>query len=88
MEMASRIELAALQRHKRQTYSIALLCLDDIMLSHAENSKLKVGNTFRCNLFILGKPLYLTDLVQNDNPPSTFVAGQKDGLCELMKTKR
>ena len=49
----------------------------------AENSKLNAGSTFRCNLFILGRPLYLTDLIQNSNPPSTFVAGQKDGLCEL-----
>ena len=49
----------------------------------AENSKLNIGDSFHCNLFILGKPLYLNDLIQNNNPPSTFVAGSKGGLCEL-----
>ena len=49
----------------------------------AENSKLKVGNTFLASLFILGEPLYLSDLVQGNNPPMAFVVGNKDGLCEL-----
>ncbi len=53
------------------------------VVEQAENSKLKVGNTFRCALFILGEPLYLNDLVQGDNPPVAFVVGNKDGLCEL-----
>ena len=52
----------------------------------AENSKLKVGNTFCCSLFILGEPLYLSQLVQGKNPPVDFVVGNKDGLCELDKT--
>ena len=55
------------------------------IVEHAENSNLKVGNTFRCGLFILGEPLYLSCLVQNDNPPVDFVVGNKGGLCELEK---
>ena len=51
----------------------------------AENSKLKAGNNFSCSVFILGAPLYLTDLVQNDNASTTFVAGKKDGLCEIIR---
>ena len=51
----------------------------------AENSKLKVGNTFSCSVFILGAPLYLTDLIQDGNAPVTFVAGKRDGLCEIIK---
>lgn len=51
----------------------------------AENSKLKVGNTFYCSLFILGEPLYISRLVQGKNPPVDFVVGNKDGLCELKK---
>ena len=51
----------------------------------AENSKLKAGDTFYANLFILGEPLYLSDLVQSNNPPVAFVVGNKDGLCELKK---
>ena len=50
-----------------------------------ENSKLKVGNTFRCGLFILGEPLYMNNLVQGNEPPVAFVVGNKDGLCELEK---
>lgn len=51
----------------------------------AENSKLKVGNTFYASLFILGEPLYLSELVQGNNPPVAFVVGNRDGLCELRK---
>lgn len=51
----------------------------------SENSKLKEGNTFSCNVFIMGAPLYLTDLLQGDNTPMAFIAGKKDGLCEIIK---
>lgn len=51
----------------------------------AENSKLKVGNTFYCSLFILGESLYLSQLVQGKNPPIDFVVGNKGGLTELNK---
>lgn len=49
----------------------------------AENSKLKVGDTFSTTLFILHEPLYLNNLIQGKNPPVAFVVGNKDGLCEL-----
>lgn len=55
------------------------------IVEHAENSKLKVGDTFRCGLFILGEPLYMNNLVQGNEPPVAFVVGNKDGLCELEK---
>ena len=58
---------------------------EQFIVEEAENSKLKVGNTFYCNLFILGEPLYLAQLVQGKNPPVDFVVGNKDGLCELDK---
>ena len=51
----------------------------------AENSKLKVGDTFFASLFIIGEPLYISDLTQGNNPPLAFVVGNKDGLCELKK---
>lgn len=53
------------------------------IVEQAENSKLKVGNTFLASLFILGEPLYLSELVQGNNPPVAFVVGNRDGLCEL-----
>lgn len=55
------------------------------IVEKSENSKLKVGNTFSCGIFIIGEPLYLNDLVQGDNAPVAFVVGNKDGLCELKK---
>ena len=57
---------------------------EQFIVEEAENSKLKVGNTFFCSLFILGEPLYLTGLVQGKNPPIDFVVGNRDGLCELL----
>ena len=54
------------------------------IVEKSENSKLKVGNTFSCSLFILGEPLYLNDLVQENNQPVAFVVGNKDGLVEIV----
>lgn len=56
---------------------------EQFVVEEAKNSKLKEGNTFCCNLFILGEPLYISNLVQGSNPPMDFVVGNKDGLCEL-----
>ena len=53
------------------------------VVERAENSKLKVGDTFSASLFILHEPLYLSRLVQGSKPPVSFVVGNKDGLCEI-----
>jgi hypothetical protein len=51
----------------------------------SQNSKLKVGDTFRCGLFILGEPVYIDDLRQNNGigEPKLFVIGNKSGLVKL-----
>ena len=51
----------------------------------SQNSKLKVGDTFRCGLFILGEPVYINDLRQNNGAgePKLFVIGNKSGLTKL-----
>lgn len=46
----------------------------------AENTKLSVGDTFRCDIFIEGEPLYLNQLIHEGHPPMVFVAGKKDGI--------
>ena len=51
----------------------------------AENSKLKEGDTFCASLFILGEPLYLSNLVHGTNPPVDFVVGNRDGLDDLVR---
>lgn len=46
----------------------------------AENTKLSVGDTFRCHLMIQHEPLYLDEVVHQRMPPMVYVAGQKDGV--------
>ena len=52
----------------------------------AENTKLSVGDTFRCHLMIQHEPLYLDEVRHQGMPPMVYVAGQKDGvvieMCE------
>ena len=45
-----------------------------------ENSKLSVGDTFRCHLMIQHEPLYLDELNHQGLPPTAYVAGQRDGV--------
>lgn len=44
------------------------------------NSKLSVGDTFICNLFIQNEPLYLSNLIHEGSSPLTYIAGEKDGV--------
>ena len=46
----------------------------------AENTKLSVGDTFRCDIFIESEPLYLNHLIHEGRPPMVYVAGKKDGI--------
>ena len=46
----------------------------------ARNTKLSVGDTFECHLFINHEPLYIDRLIHNGMPPMSYVAGQKDGI--------
>ena len=46
----------------------------------AKNTKLSVGDTFLCNIFIEGEPLYLNHLIHEGRPPMVYVAGKKDGI--------
>ena len=46
----------------------------------AENTKLSVGDTFRCYLMIQHEPLYLDEVMHQGMPPMVYVAGQKDGV--------
>jgi len=46
----------------------------------AENTKLSVGDSFRCHLMIQHEPLYLDEVVHQGQPAMVYVAGQKDGV--------
>lgn len=44
------------------------------------NSKLCVGDTFACSLFVEGEPLYLENLSMKGLPGLTYVCGSQDGI--------
>lgn len=46
----------------------------------AQNTKLNVGDTFRCHLMIQHEPLYLDEVVHQGLPAMVYMAGQKDGV--------
>lgn len=50
------------------------------VIQEVENSKLCVGDTFRCHLMIQHEPLYLDELIHQGLPPTAYVAGQRDGV--------
>lgn len=49
-------------------------------IMEAQNTKLCVGDTFRCHLMIQHEPLYLDGLVHQGLPETAYVAGQRDGV--------
>ena len=46
----------------------------------AENTKLSIGDTFQCDIFIEGEPLYLSRLIHEGRSPMVYVAGKKCGI--------
>lgn len=60
---------------------VVQLCSDgSFEVKEAENTKLSVGDTFKCDIFIEGEPLYLSNLVHECRSPMVYVAGKKDGV--------
>ncbi len=55
------------------------------VVTEAVNAKLHVGDRFETACFIIGKPMYLDRLVRDENPPTAYVAGSKNGLLTARK---
>ena len=53
----------------------------------AENSKITAGDTFRCERFIIGEPLYINNLIHNGEEPKLFVAGKTGGLTKVVRVE-
>lgn len=52
----------------------------------AVNTKLQVGDTFMCHLFINHEPLYIDHLQRGNLPPVRYVAGRQNGVnIQLIK---
>lgn len=45
-----------------------------------ENSKLSVGDTFKCHLFVEHQPLVVVDLLHDGLPPCGYICGKKGGI--------
>lgn len=52
----------------------------EFVIVEAKNTKLSVGDTFRCHLMIQHEPLYLDDVSHQGQPSMVYVAGQRDGV--------
>ena len=52
----------------------------------AEQTKLSVGDTFECDIFIEGEPLYMSQLVHEGRLPMVYVAGKKSGIHFSLST--
>lgn len=50
------------------------------VVMESEHSKLNVGDTFVCHLMLQREPLYLDQLMHEGMPPTTYVAGQRNGV--------
>lgn len=50
------------------------------LVVEVEQTKLSVGDTFECDIFIEGEPLYLSQLVHEGRSPMVYVAGKKSGI--------
>ena len=49
-------------------------------VKEAEHTKLSVGDTFVCDVFIEGEPLYMSSLIHEGRPQMVYVVGKKDGV--------
>ena len=51
-------------------------------ITESENAKLKAGDRFLCQRFILNQPLFV-DVLSDDGQTAVFVMGNKGGLTSL-----
>lgn len=59
---------------------VQLLADGVFTIVEAVNTKLSAGDTFRCDLFIEGEPLYMSQLVHEGRPPMVYVVGKVNGI--------
>lgn len=54
------------------------------VVTESRNSKLSVGDTFNCHIFVEHQPLVLIDLVHNGLPPCGYICGKDGGITFQM----
>ena len=50
------------------------------IVTASENTRLVKGATFQCSLIIEGEPLFINNLLLNDQQPIAYVCGKKGGI--------
>ena len=55
------------------------------VVEKSKNAKLQMENTFDAIAFIIGKPMYLSNLKRQDGTPTSYIAGKKNGLTSVRK---
>lgn len=55
------------------------------IIEKAINTKLSEDDTFNCRFFIVGQPLYIDNLIHNNEMPTAYVIGKRDGLTSIEK---
>lgn len=53
---------------------------DVFIVLASENSKLSVGDTFKCHVFVENQPLVLVDLVHGEHAPCGYICGKLGGI--------
>lgn len=56
----------------------------DFTVVEAKNSKVVAGDSFRCERFVIGQPLYMGNFVHGNEPPALFVVGKQGGLTKVV----
>lgn len=49
------------------------------------HAKLQIGDTFDAIAFIIGKPMYLSNLKRQDETTTSYIAGKKNGITSVRK---
>ena len=52
-------------------------------VKESHKSKVVAGDTFHCDRFIIGLPLYMDNFIHDNQPPVLFVVGKKGGLTKV-----
>ena len=55
------------------------------VVESSKNAKLQVGDTFDAIAFIIGKPMYLSNLTRQDGTTTSYVAGKRNGITNARK---
>ncbi len=66
--------------HPERVCEVTYLGKLNFRVDNSKNTRIKKGDIFQCSLFIEGEPLYIDNLIQDNQPPVAYVCGKKSGI--------